>query len=61
MYASGLSFHHSGVLIMTTVQTAPARRVFVRQLATAAAALAIPSLHMAQAATERRFAPQAGR
>ena len=65
MYASGLSFHYSGVLIMTTVQTAPARRVFVRQLAAATAAIALPSLHTAHAATppatERRFAPQAGR
>ncbi len=50
---------------MTTVKTAPARRVFVRQLAAATAAIALPSLHTAHAATppatERRFAPQAGR
>ncbi len=51
---------------MTTVRTAPARRVFVRQLAAASAAVALPSLGMAQAATnpaavERRFAPQPGR
>ena len=47
--------------MMTTVRTAPARRVFVQQLAAATAAVALPSLHMAHAATDRRFAPQAGR
>ncbi len=50
---------------MTTVQTAPARRVFVRQLAAATAAVALPSLSLAQATTTpsagRSFAPQAGR
>ena len=49
---------------MTTVQTAPARRVFVRQLAAATAAVALPSLGRAQATTPsagRRFAPQPGR
>ncbi|MCW5643881.1 MAG: transglutaminase domain-containing protein [Rhodoferax sp.] len=46
---------------MTTVRTAPARRIFVQQMAAAAAAVALPSLGTAYAATgERRFAPQAG-
>lgn len=47
---------------MTTVQRAPARRIFIQQIAAASAVASLSCLKLAQAATpaERSFEPQAG-